>query len=101
VRERPAYGSSHLLQWYVIQWAKANGSLEHDLAGCPPIDQINNPNHPLYGIGRFKTSFNKTVTQFIGAYNVSIHPLFGPMWNKGGEKLVRKLYFISHHESWY
>ena len=30
VRERTAYGASHLLQWHVIHWAKEHGSLSHD-----------------------------------------------------------------------
>lgn len=101
VRERTAYGASHLLQWHVIQWAKSKGSQLHDLAGTPPISQIHNKNHSFYGIGRFKTSFNKTVTEFVGAYNMPIAPLRGKLWNKYLEKIVRKLYFMTHHESWY
>src|SRR5690606_2936264 len=56
-RQRTVYGASHLLQWEVIKWAKETGSLVHDLCGAPPSDQIQNPDHPHYGIGRFKTSF--------------------------------------------
>ncbi|OYX42714.1 hypothetical protein B7Y94_03020, partial [Candidatus Saccharibacteria bacterium 32-49-12] len=48
VRNRPAYGSSHLLQWRVIEWAKNRGSVWHDFCGAPPSDQINNPDHPHY-----------------------------------------------------
>src|SRR5690606_14205241 len=54
VREKTAYGASHLLQWEVIKWAKSRGSTWHDLCGSPPSDQIKNPDHPHYGIGRFK-----------------------------------------------
>lgn len=101
VRERPAYGASHLLQWEVICWAKEHGSLEHDLAGCPPIDQINNPDHPFYGLGRFKTSFNKTVTEYVGAYDIPVRPLKAKLWHKILEKIIRRLYFMRHHESFY
>lgn len=101
VRERPVYGASHLLQWHVIQWAKEKGSKLHDLAGCPPIAEIKNPNHPFYGLGRFKTSFNKTVTEYVGAYEVPISAWKTRLWTKYLEKIVRRLYFMQHKESWY
>ncbi len=101
VRERTAYGASHLLQWHVIQWAKNHGSLSHDLAGVPPIKDIKNPNHPFSGLARFKTSFNKQVTQYVGAFEVPIVPWKAKLWHKYVEKVVRKLYFKQKHESYY
>ncbi len=101
IRERTAYGASHLLQWQVIEWAKQKGSEAHDLAGVPPITEIKNPDHPFYGLGRFKTSFNKTVTEFVGAYDVPVQPLKAKLWHKFVEKLVRRLYFKRHHQSYY
>ncbi|HEU4716013.1 MAG TPA: peptidoglycan bridge formation glycyltransferase FemA/FemB family protein [Candidatus Saccharimonadales bacterium] len=101
VRERTAYGASHLLQWEVIKWAKENGSQLHDFCGAPPSDQINNPDHPHYGIGRFKTSFNKEVTDYVGAYDVVVQPLTYKLWTKIGERLVRRIYTYRHHENYY
>lgn len=101
IRQRTAYGASHLLQWHVINWAKQKGSVEHDLAGCPPIKDINNPDHPFYGLGRFKTSFNKTVTEYVGAYEVPVKLWKAKLWHKLIEKIVRRLYFRLKHESWY
>lgn len=101
IRERKAYGASHLLQWHVIQWAKKRGSLEHDLAGVPPISQINNPDHHFYGLGRFKTSFNKTVTQYVGAYEVPVRPLRAKLWHRFVEKLIRRLYYRRYRQSYY
>jgi lipid II:glycine glycyltransferase (peptidoglycan interpeptide bridge formation enzyme) len=101
VRERTAYGASHLLQWEVIKWAKEKGSKEHDLAGVPPITEIKNADHPFYGLGRFKTSFNKTVTEYVGAYDVPIQPLKAKLWHKYIEKIVRRLHFKKYHESYY
>ncbi len=101
VRDRPAYGASHLLQWHVIQWAKAKGSKEHDLAGVPPIAEIKNPNHPFYGLGRFKTSFNKTVTEYVGAYDIPVRSAQAKLWHRYIERLVRRLYFKRHHQSYY
>lgn len=101
VRERPVYGASHLLQWDVITWAKEHGSLIHDLCGAPPSDKINDPDHPHYGIGRFKTSFNKTVTDYVGAYDVVINPTLYTFWSKLGERMMLRLHYSLHHESYY
>jgi len=101
IRKRTAYGASHLLQWEIIKWAKEKGSKEHDLAGVPPIAEIKNPDHPFYGLGRFKTSFNKTVTEYVGAYDIPVKPLKAKLWHRYIEKIVRRLYFKRHHESFY
>ena len=101
VRDRPAYGASHLLQWHVIEWAKKKGSLTHDLAGAPPIAHAHDPAHPLYAIGKFKRQFNPEITEYVGAFNVAITPFRGMLWHRWLEKLVRKLYFMRHHESFY
>ena len=101
IRERTVYGASHLLQWRVIEWAKANGSVMHDFCGSPPASEIKNPEHPHYGIGRFKTSFNKEVTDYIGAYDVIVKPTAYALWTKLGERLVVRLHSKRHHENWY
>lgn len=101
IRERTVYGASHLLQWRVIEWAKANGSVMHDFCGSPPSAEIKNPEHPHYGIGRFKTSFNKEVTDYIGAWDIIINPTAYKIWRKIGERLVVRLHNKRHHENWY
>ncbi len=101
VRERTAYGASHLLQWHVITWAKQNGSLKHDLAGVPPIKDIKDPAHPFSGLARFKTSFNKEVTQYVGAYEIPVVGWKATLWQRYLEKLVRKLHFMRFKESYY
>ena len=101
IRERTAYGASHLLQWHVIRWAKENGSEVHDLCGAPPSDRINDESHPHYGIGRFKTSFNKHVTDYVGAYDLVVHPRQYAWWTKFGERLAKSYRWRKHHESWY
>ncbi len=101
VRERTAYGASHLLQWHVIQWAKKHGSKLHDLAGVPPIKDVKDPNHPFSGLARFKTSFNKEVTQYVGAFEVPVVQWKSKLWNRYIEKIVRRIYFKRNHESYY
>ena len=101
LRERPVYGASHLLQWRVIEWAKSKGSKSHDLCGTPPRSEIGNPDHPFYGIGRFKLSFAKTVTDFVGCYDYIINPLLHKLWVKFGEKVAHRLYWAKHHTNYY
>jgi len=101
VRERTVYGASHLLQWHVILWMKEKGVTIHDLCGAPPSEEINNPDHPHYGIGRFKTSFNKHVTDYIGTYDCVIKPTQYKLWKKIGERVTLRLYSVLNHESYY
>lgn len=101
VRERTAYGASHLLQWRVIEWMKEKGVTIHDLCGAPPSDQIKNPDHPHYGIGRFKTSFNKEVTDYIGAYDIIVRPFAYKIWSKIGERIILRLHQKLRNESYF
>lgn len=101
IRKRTAYGASHLLQWEVMTWAKERGSKVHDLCGAPPSNRITDETHPHYGIGRFKTSFNKHVTDYVGAYDIVISPFQYKLWRKVGEKVVKRVWWQRHHESWY
>lgn len=101
VRERTAYGASHLLQWHIITWAKERGATWHNLYGSPPSDKIGDESHPHYGVGRFKTSFNKQVTDYIGAYDLVVRPRQYALWTKFGERAAKSLWWRAHHESWY
>lgn len=96
-----AYGVTHLVQWHVITWAKENGAKQHDLCGAPPSDRINDSTHPHYGIGRFKTSFNKQVTDYIGARDLVVKPRQYTLWTKFGERATKSFWWRTHHESWY
>ena len=102
VRQRTAYGASHLLQWEVVNWARENGSKQHDLCGTPPSDKIHDKNHPHYGIGIFKTSFSRQITDYIGAFDLPVKSLKYKLWAKFGEKLTLKIHRARHNgENWY
>lgn len=101
VRERTAYGASHLLQWNVITWAKSRGAVIHDFCGSPPSDEIDNPNHKHYGVGLFKRSFNKTVTDYIGCYDVIINSKKYKLWIKLVEKVMQRLHYYKNHDSYF
>jgi len=101
IRKRTAYGASHLLQWHVIEWAKSRGAELHDFCGSPPSDEIDNPEHPHYGIGLFKTAFNKEVTDYIGCYDLVLNKVNYQAWLKLGERVFRHYYWKKHHDYYY
>lgn len=101
IRKRTAYGASHFLQWNVIKWAKSQGALVHDFCGSPPSDEINNPDHPHYGIGLFKLSFSKHVVDFIGCYDYVLATTRYNAWTKLGERVHRHLYYKRTKDYYY
>lgn len=101
VKERTVYGASHLLQWQLICWAKLKGASKHDFCGSPPSEHIKDATHPHYGIGRFKTSFNKQVTDYVGVYDLPVRRSAYKLWRKLGERIVVKLHNMRFHENWY
>jgi lipid II:glycine glycyltransferase (peptidoglycan interpeptide bridge formation enzyme) len=90
-QNRKQYGDSHLTQWAAIQRMQELGCVEYDFCGTPSSARIKDKTHPLYGMGLFKTSFTKTVTDFVGCYDLVLSPLRYKLWLKGGEKVLRRL----------
>jgi len=90
-QNRKQYGDSHLVQWAAIRRMKELGCTEYDFCGTPPGARIKDKSHPLYGMGMFKTSFSKTVTDFVGCYDYVLSPLRHRLWVKGAERVFRRL----------
>jgi lipid II:glycine glycyltransferase (peptidoglycan interpeptide bridge formation enzyme) len=101
VRDRPAYGASHLLQWHMIEWLQKQGVTTYDLCGVPPIDQQDNPEHKLHGVGRFKAGFVRETVEYIGTYDVIVRPILGMFWHKFGERLAQAWYRRVRHVNYY
>lgn len=98
---RSQYGDSHLMQWTALNELRAEGVTEYDLCGTPPADQLKNKDHPQYGMGLFKTSFTKTVTEFVGCYDWVLRPLRYRLWTAFGERAARQLYWRKHQQPFY
>jgi lipid II:glycine glycyltransferase (peptidoglycan interpeptide bridge formation enzyme) len=101
VRVRKAYGASHLLQWRVIQWARKRGVTTHDLCGAPPSDRIHDKTHFLHGVGQFKTSFSKKVTDYVGAFDLVINARKYSVWRSLAERLLLRFYRNILRKNWY
>jgi lipid II:glycine glycyltransferase (peptidoglycan interpeptide bridge formation enzyme) len=100
LREKVVYGASHLLQWEVIKWMKERGVTSYDLCGSPHSTEINDPDNPFHGIGRFKTSFNKHVTDYVGCYDIVIRPRAYKLWKQYGRRIVTSLSWRIKHQQW-
>lgn len=92
IRNKTIYGASHALQWHIIEWLKKQNVNTYDLCGTPPSDEIYNKSHPYYGIGLFKTSFKKTVTDFIGVYDIIVNPISYKLWKLFGERIIYRYF---------
>ena len=92
LQKRSQYGDSHLVQWTAINQVKELGCTEYDFCGTPPSDKLKDTSNPFHGLGLFKTSFSKTVTDFVGCYDQVISPLKYKAWMAAGERIARQLY---------
>ena len=101
IREKIVYGASHLLQWEVIKWMKSRGVESYDLCGAPHSSRINDETGPFYGIGRFKTSFNKQVTDYVGCYDIVVNPRAYHLWQRIGQRIVISLHYRLKHDQWF
>jgi lipid II:glycine glycyltransferase (peptidoglycan interpeptide bridge formation enzyme) len=64
----PAYA----LQWSAIRAAREAGCVSYDFYGIPPVDD---PDHPMSGLYRFKTGFGGQVRHYAGAWDYVLRPL--------------------------
>ncbi|GGC89778.1 hypothetical protein GCM10011512_15920 [Tersicoccus solisilvae] len=101
LQERSIYGDSHFVQWAMIRRLKDLGCVEYDFCGAPPADRVKDRSHPLYGVGLFKTSFTKTVTDFVGCYDLALRPRAYSAWQRGGERVARRLHALRSSDQYY
>ena len=65
---------NYLMQWSMIQWALESGCKSYDFMGIPHYDR---PEHPNYGVYRFKKGFGGTVYATAGEFDRYLSPLWG------------------------
>ncbi len=100
-RDHSVRGASALLEMNAIKYLKSQGVTQYDLYGAPPSDQIKNPNHPYYGFGTFKASFNSQITDYVGCYDLVIKPTAYKIWHKNGERIIHKIHHYRHKDLYY
>lgn len=84
---------NYLIQWTMIQYAKSHDCTMYDFRGVPGAVP---PEHPLYGLYKFKKGFNGEYVEFIGEYDkiydktfYKLYETFEPIYYKGVRKLIR------------
>ena len=90
----------HLLQWEVMRWLKARGVQRYDLVSVPRAAELS-PDHPLFGLYRFKSGFNEHVTEFAGTWDLPIRPRLYSAWLRWGERGARAWTRRVHHDLLY
>lgn len=72
--------ASHLLQWEMIKWAKGSGCTIYDFRG---VSGDLNPEHPLYGLYRFKEGFGAQLQAYAGEFDLPIGRGGYALWRGG------------------
>ena len=83
-------GAMYRMQWELILWGRERGAEIHDLVGSPPSDQLDDTDHPLYGVGQYKLRLSKNVTDYVGALDLPLRPLRARVWTTLGDRLARR-----------
>lgn len=91
LRDRPVPGASQLVQYEGMRWAIERGARTYDLVGVPHSSQLDDPDHPRHGIGKFKRGFTKEVTDWVGAWDLVLRPRRYAVWERVGERVVGRL----------
>jgi lipid II:glycine glycyltransferase (peptidoglycan interpeptide bridge formation enzyme) len=99
---RRQYGDSHLVQWTALTDLMADhGIEEYDFCGTPPVAQLKDKEHPYHGMGMFKTSFTKTVVDFVGVYDQVIEPRAYRLWSRIAERVMRQVWWRRTRQPFY
>lgn len=72
--------AAHLIQWEMIKWAKSLGCRTYDFRG---VSGDLNPDHPLYGLFRFKEGFGAQLMEYVGEYDLPIQRGGYALWQGG------------------
>lgn len=62
---------NYLMQWSMIRWALEGRCRIYDFQGIPHYQE---PEHPNYGVYRFKSGFHGQVVEFAGEFDYVFHP---------------------------
>ncbi|SIM04302.1 acetyltransferase (GNAT) family protein [Kocuria sp. AG109] len=99
---RKQYGDSHLVQWRALtDLMKDYGIEQYDFCGTPPKDQLKNKEHHYYGLGLFKTSFTKSVIDYVGVWDQVLRPVQYRLWVRIVEKVMRQIWWRRTQQPFY
>jgi lipid II:glycine glycyltransferase (peptidoglycan interpeptide bridge formation enzyme) len=100
VKEHAEVMAPHLLQWEVMRWLRERGVESYDLVAVPPPALLT-PEHPLYGLYRFKSGFGDTITEFVGTWDLPIHRTRYQVWDRILERAAHQWSYRVRHDLFY
>ncbi len=100
IKEHSDLMAPHLLQWEVMRWLRERGVRTYDLVAVPHSTQLKEA-HPLYGLYRFKSGFNETVTDFVGTWDLPLRPRAYTAWQRWGESTANRINRRLRHDLLY
>ncbi len=62
----------YLMQWRAMEWAFEQDCTVYDFRGVAPPDAVDSP---LYGLNKFKSGFSPELVEWVGEYDLVLHPL--------------------------
>jgi lipid II:glycine glycyltransferase (peptidoglycan interpeptide bridge formation enzyme) len=87
-----SYMPCYLMQWAMIQWALELNCRLYDFRG---VSGFVSEDNPLYGLYRFKKGFNGDFTEFIGEFDMVLHPWVNWLVTKG-KRMAVNLRMLPH-----
>jgi lipid II:glycine glycyltransferase (peptidoglycan interpeptide bridge formation enzyme) len=72
---------NHLLQWEMMQWAKARGCSVYDMRGVAREAPGEHDEGGLHGLNRFKRGFGAAYLEYVGEYDLVYSPLWYAAYN--------------------
>lgn len=82
---------TYALQWEVMRWGKARGLTTYDMVAIPDPKDLDDPNHSMHGLYRFKSGFGGEVKEFTREFIRSYKPRIGQLWYET-EPLTYRMY---------
>lgn len=94
-------GAMYRMQWELILWGREHGAEVHDLIGSPPSDRLDDPEHPLHGVGQYKLRLSKQVTDYVGVLDLPLRPKHARLWARLGDPIARRWALRMRHDVFY
>jgi lipid II:glycine glycyltransferase (peptidoglycan interpeptide bridge formation enzyme) len=99
-KEHSSVMAPHLLQWEVMRWLRQRGIEHYDLVAVPPAADLT-PEHPLYGLYRFKSGFSDRITEFVGTWDLPIRRTRYAAWTRIAERAAHQWSYRIRHDLLY
>ncbi|MCL4544362.1 MAG: peptidoglycan bridge formation glycyltransferase FemA/FemB family protein [Chloroflexi bacterium] len=90
----------YAVQWAAMQWGKVHGATYYDMVAIPDPEQLENREHPMWGLYDFKRKFGGEVREFLRAYYHPYMPRIAALWQRV-EPLYYRVYMKLKRDVYY